>query len=138
MDNVETPQLQGTPVGFAVNWPVQFLNDVELPNAPSFSANYLFRYNMDAMGGNLAFQLDGAYYGDQYLEVTNGGAAFQSSYNVNNASVTWANETWSLRAWVKNLGDEEFKQYALDLGILGGTAVYAPPRWAGVTVGYNF
>lgn len=138
VDNVQTPQLQGTPVGFSVNWPVQFLNDVELPNAPSFGANYLFRYNIDAWGGNVAVQLDGAYYADQYLEVTNGGAAFQSSYNVNNASVTWANEQWSIRAWVKNLADEEFKQYALDLGILGGTAVYAPPRWAGVTVGYNF
>lgn len=138
VDNVETPQLQGTPVGFSVDWPVDFLNDVELPNAPSFGANYLFRYNIDAWGGNVALQLDGAYYADQYLEVSNGGAAFQSSYNVNNASVTWANEQWSIRAWVKNLADQEFKQYALDLGILGGTAVYAPPRWAGVTVGYNF
>ena len=138
VDGVETPQLQGTPVGFSVDWPVDFLNGVELPNAPSFSANYLFRYNMDAMGGNVAFQLDGAYYGDQYLEVSNGGAAFQSSYNVNNASISWANEKLSVKAWVKNLGDEVFKQYALDLGILGGTTVYAPPRWAGVTVGYNF
>jgi len=138
VDNVETPQAQVTPVGFLVDFPVDFLNDVELPNAPSFSANYLFRYNLDALGGNLAFQLDGAFYGDQFLEVTNGGAAFQSSYNISNASVTWANETWSVKAWVKNLGDQEFKQYALDLGILGGTAVYAPPRWAGVTVGYNF
>ena len=138
VDGVETPQFQGTPVGFAVDWPVDFLNGVELPNAPSFSANYLFRYNIDSMGGNLAFQLDGAYYADQYLEVSNGGAAFQQAYNVNNASISWTNEKYSAKVWVKNLGDEIFKQYALDLGILGGTTVYAPPRWAGVTLGYNF
>jgi iron complex outermembrane receptor protein len=138
VDNVETPQSQGTPVGFSVDWPVDFLNDMELPNTPDVSFNYLFRYNFDVGQGNLAFQFDGVYYGDQYLEVTNGAAAFQKSYNVSNVSATYATDAWSVRAWVKNVGDEEYKQYALDLGILGGTAVYGPPQWWGVTASYNF
>ncbi|MFK7734029.1 MAG: TonB-dependent receptor [Pseudomonadales bacterium] len=138
VDNVETPQAQGTPVGFVVDWPVDFLNGMELPNTPDISFNYLFRYNFDIGNSNLAFQVDGSYYGDQYLEVTNGGAAFQEAYNVTNASVSWSTEQVYVRAWVKNVGDEEYKQYALDLGILGGTAVYGPPQWWGVTAGYNF
>ncbi|MEM8500836.1 MAG: TonB-dependent receptor [Pseudomonadota bacterium] len=138
VDNVETPQLQGTPVGFAVDWPVDFLDGMELPNTPDISFNYLLRYNVDIGNSNLAFQVDGSYYGDQYLEVTNGGAAFQEAYNVTNASIAWSTEQVYVRAWVKNVGDEEYKQYALDLGILGGTAVYGPPQWWGVTAGYNF
>ncbi len=138
VDDVETPQSQGTPVGFRVDWPVDFLNGMELPNAPDISFNYLVRYNFDALGGNVAFQIDGAYYGDQYLEVTNGGAALQEAYNVSNASISYTIEGVSAKLWVKNLADEEYKQYALDLGILGGTAVYAPPRWWGATLRYDF
>ena len=140
VDGVETPQLQITPVGFPVDWPVDFLNGVELPNTPSFSMNYLLRYNFDALGGNLALQVDGTFYDDQYLEVSNGAAAFQTSYGVTNASVTWnsEDEKWRVTGWVKNLSDEVYKQYALDLGILGGTVVYAPPRWAGFTLAYNW
>ena len=140
VDNVQTPQFQTTPVGFVVDWPVDFLNGVELPNAPSASLNYLFRYNRDFEFGNVALQLDGVWYDDQFLEVSNGGAAFQEAYNTSNASITWASldEKWQVTGWVKNLSEEVYKQYALDLGILGGTVVYAPPRWAGVNVSYNF
>jgi len=140
VDNVSTTQEQVTPVGFPVDWPVDFLNGVELPNTPDVSLNYLFRYNFDMDAGNLAFQVDGYYNGDQYLEVTNGGAAKQDAYNVYNARATWTtqDESWQVTGWVRNLGDEVYKQYALDLGILGGTTVYAPPRWAGVNVTYNW
>ncbi|NIB38285.1 TonB-dependent receptor [Pseudomaricurvus alkylphenolicus] len=140
VDGVQTPQQQVTPVGFEVDWPVDILDGVELPNAPAYSLNYLFRYNWDMLGGNAAVQIDGTYYDDQYLEVTNGGGALQEAYGVTNANVSWTSEddTWQLKAWVKNLGDEEYKLYNLDLGILGSTAFYAPPRWYGVTANYKF
>ena len=138
VDNVETPQQQVTPVGFSVDWPIDFLNGVELPNAPTFNLNYLFRYNWDVSNGNVAIQFDGAYYDDQFYEVTNGGAAFQEAYNVSNFSVTWSNDEWKLTGWLKNAFDEEYKIYGLDLGILGGTAVYAPPAWYGFTAAYSF
>jgi iron complex outermembrane receptor protein len=137
---VQTPQQQFTPVGFEVDWPIDVLNGVEMPNAPSLSLNYLVRYNMDIGNNNLAFQVDGVYYGDQYLEVTNGGAALQEAYNVYNVSATWTamDEALAVKLWMKNAGDEVYKVYALDLGILGGTVTYAPPRWWGATVSYKF
>ncbi len=140
VNNVQTPQFQFTPVGFPVDWPVDFLNGVDLPNTPSAALNYLFRYNTDIANGNIALQLDGAWYDDQFLEVSNGGAAAQGAYNTSNASVTWTSgdDRWQVTGWVKNLTDEVYKQYALDLGILGGTVVYAPPRWAGVNVTYKW
>jgi iron complex outermembrane receptor protein len=140
VDGVQTPQQQFTPVGFEVDWPIDVLNGVEMPNAPSLSLNYLVRYNMDIGNNNLAFQVDGVYYGDQYLEVTNGGAALQEAYNVYNVSATWTamDEALAVKLWMKNAGDEVYKVYALDLGILGGTVTYAPPRWWGATVSYKF
>lgn len=140
VDGVETPQVQVTPVGFPVDWPIDFLDGVELPSTPGYSFNYLVRYNFDIAAGNVALQLDGIFNDDQYLEVTNGGAAFQQSYGVANASVTWTSvdERWQVKGWVKNLTDEVYKQYALDLGILGGTVYYAPPRWAGANVTFSF
>lgn len=109
------------------------ITDAELPNAPAFSLNYLFRYNMDLGGGNLAFQVDGVYYDNQYLEVTNGSGSKQDAYDVSNASVTWANERFSVIGWVKNFTDETYLQYSLDLGELGVTSYYAPPITYGVT-----
>jgi len=140
VDGVETPQQQVTPVGFSVDWPIDFLDDMELPNSPNWAFNYLVRYNFDALAGNLALQLDGAVYDDQYLEVTNGGAANQDSYSVANARITWMDqeERFQLTGAVENLSDEEYKIYGLDLGILGGTTVYAPPRWWKLHASFHF
>ena len=138
VDDVETPQSQVTPVGFPVDWPIDFLDGVELPNAPKFSANYLARYNWEMLGGSMAVQLDGVYYGEQYLEVSNGGGALQGAYNTVNGNISWENDNVRLMLWGRNLTDEVYKQYALDLGILGGTVVYAPPQWFGFTATYNF
>ena len=115
-----------------------FISNAELPNAPSLSFNYLFRYNWEIGAGNVAAQIDGAYYGDQFLEVTNGSGSFQESYNVSNASVIYTTDRFDVSAWVKNFTDETYKQYALDLGSLGTTSYYAPPTMYGVTARINF
>ena len=140
VDDVRMTGSQVTPVGFTVDWPVDVIDGAEMPNTPDFSFNYLVRYNFDTAIGNIALQVDGNYADDQYLEVTNGGAAFQESYGVINARATWtsADERWQLSAWVRNLDDEVYKQYALDLGILGGTVFYAPPRWYGGSLSYSW
>lgn len=116
------------------------INDVELPNAPSFSANYLLRYNTDLAGGNVAFQFDGAWYDTQFLEVTNGPAAVQNAYNVSNVSITWSDldEKISLSGWVKNVFDQEYQLYALNLGVLGTTSFFAPPITYGGTLRFSF
>ena len=88
----------------------------------------------------IALQIDGVFYDDHYLEVSNGAGTYQDSYSTHNARVTWqsASESVRIAGWVKNLADEEYKSYALDLGILGATATYAPPRMYGLTASYHF
>ncbi|MGA0104086.1 MAG: TonB-dependent receptor, partial [Steroidobacteraceae bacterium] len=86
----------------------------------------------------LVFVFDGAYYDDQFLEVTNGPGTLQEAYNVSNVKLTWRSGNWAVSAWSKNVFDETYKAYSLDLGILGATTFYAPPRTSGVTLEVNF
>lgn len=126
--------------GFLCDYPEDTISDAEFPNAPEFSFNYLVRYNFDALAGNIALQVDGTYYDDQFLEVTNAGGSMQEAYGVTNARVSWMNESENLQVslWGKNITDEEFKVYGLDFGPLGTTSYYAPPATYGVNVKYDF
>ena len=110
------------------------IEDAELPNAPGTSANYLFRYAWPMSSNEIAFQFDGAYYGDQFLEVTNGPGTEQESYNVSNVRLTYSTDRFAVSVWSKNVFDELYKAYSLDLGLLGATSYYAPPRTSGVTL----
>ncbi|MER2490386.1 TonB-dependent receptor [Catenovulum sediminis] len=127
-----------------IDFPLDVLTNRELPNAPDYSVNYLFNYvwpvTSTIVSGELSMQLDGVYYDDQYLEVSNGGGAYQKAYGVNNAHLayTTANTQVQLMLWVKNLTNETYKQYNLDLGMLGSTAYYAPPRTYGVSLKFSF
>ncbi len=112
--------------------------DAEFPNAPNFSANYLVRYFIPLNENELAFQVDGAYYGDQFLEVTNGMGTEQDAYNVTNLSITYNTERYSVSFWGKNVFDERYKAYSLDLGVLGATTYYAPPVTWGVSARVTF
>ena len=116
------------------------ITNVEFPNAPQTNFNYLLRYNFDALGGNLAAQVDGVWYDDQFLEITNGSGTVQPSYNVSNARLTYTSdsESWSVSAWVRNLTDETYKLYSLDLGDLGVTTFYGPPIMYGVNARISF
>lgn len=110
------------------------IKGVELPNAPAFSLNYLFRYDLDAWNGNLALQADGVYYDDQYLEVTNGRSSLQPAYNLTNISATWANEEgYEVQLYIRNVLDEEYAVYSLNLGILGTTQYYGAPTTYGLS-----
>ncbi len=108
--------------------------NAELPNAPNVSANYMVRFTPPLGNGELIAQIDGAYYGDQFLEVTNGSGTVQDAYNVTNMRLGWRNDSWSISVWGKNVFDERYKAYSLDLGVLGATSFYAPPATYGVTL----
>ncbi len=125
---------------FLCDFPQKTIEGAEFPNAPRFSFNYLLRYNMDIGGGNLAAQVDGVWYDDQYLEVTNGPSSLQKAYNVTNASLTYEHSGTgiSLTGWVKNIFEQEYRAYALNLGILGTTSMYAPPTTYGATLRVPF
>ncbi|MDO7835517.1 TonB-dependent receptor [Sphingobium sp. HBC34] len=125
---------------FLCDFPQKSIDNAKLPNAPRFSLNYLLRYNVDIGGGNLAAQVDGVWYDDQYLEVTNGPSSLQKAYNVTNASLSYTDNATGIAvtAWAKNVFNKAFRAYVLNLGILGTTSIYAPPATYGATVRIPF
>ncbi|MEP6784148.1 MAG: TonB-dependent receptor [Sphingomonadales bacterium] len=125
---------------FRCDFPQKTITGVELPNAPRFSFNYLLRYNVDVGHGNVAAQVDGVWYDDQFLEVTNGLGSLQKAYNVTNASLTYRDTPSgiSLTVWGRNVFDKAYRAYALNLGILGVTSIYAPPTTYGATLRVPF
>jgi len=122
------------------NYPQTTITNAKLPNTPRFSVNYLLRYNVNVGPANIAAQIDGVWYDDQFLEVTNGLSSFQKAYNVTNASLTFTHSETGIAVtgWVKNVFDKAYRAYALNLGILGTTSVYAPPITYGATVRVPF
>ena len=113
----------------------------ELPNAPGYSFNMLGRYTWPIPAGKLSVQLDGVVNDSQYLEGTNSEVSRESGYSVWNARIALASgdDRWMIAAWVKNLGNEEYRLYNLDLGLAGFIeSVYAPPRWVGVTATWRW
>jgi iron complex outermembrane receptor protein len=113
----------------------------EFPLAPGFSFNILARYEWPALGGTLAAQVDGQWNDDQFLEGTNSEVSFEPSYSVWNArmSYTTGSEKLQLGVYALNLGDEEYRLYDLDLGLLGFIEqVYAPPREVGISLSYRW
>lgn len=72
--------------------------------------------------------------------MTNGLGSQQKAYNVTNASLTYRHEGtgMSLTAWGRNVFDKAYRAYALNLGILGVTSIYAPPATYGATLRIPF
>ena len=115
--------------------------EAEFPNAPELSFNALVRYEWAALGGRVAAQVDGMWNDDQFIEASNSQISAEDAYLVWNARLSYATEdgAWEVAGWVKNAGDEVYRLYNLDLGLLGlSEEVYAPPRWYGATLTYSF
>jgi iron complex outermembrane receptor protein len=115
--------------------------ETEFPNAPQLSINGLVRYEWGMFNGMMAVQVDGVWNDDQYIESTNSQISEEDSYLVWNARISYtsSSDSWQLTGWVKNAGDETYRLYNLDLGLLGiSEEVYAPPRWYGATLAYRF
>ena len=112
--------------------------DAELPNAPTYNFNFFGRKAWEIGRHTLAIQLDGTLYAEQYLEGHNSIASTEDSYSVWNASINYELDDWKVSLWAKNITDEEFRIYNLDFGAGGSTAMYAPPRWLGLTASFYF
>ena len=139
---------------FGIVLPLQHIENNELPNAPAFSINFLARHTWPFAGGELAFQIDGNYNDDQYLDVFNSAASREEGYFIGNLRLTYitGDDKWELGAFVRNFTDTKHRLYLLDLaagdlfvppdvpptgdGII--EQVYGPPRWAGGYVSYRF
>ena len=73
------------------------------------------------------------------MEGTNSLVSVQESYGVANARVSYGTDRWSIAGWVKNIGDEEYLLYNLDLGLAGFIEqVYGPPQQYGLTLQMNW
>ena len=113
--------------------------NVDLPQAPKLSVNALVRYNVDIGAGNLALQADGSWNDDQFLEGSNSLASFQDAYSVLNLRATYSLDNWTVSIWGKNVTDEEYLLYNLDLGFIEFVEqVYAPPSQFGATLTLEF
>lgn len=139
VDTVATVQETVLPGGFFVDYPVDF-QSADLPNAPNYSFNFLGRYAFPMFNGEIAMQIDGVAYGDQNLESTGAPLSQEDAYIVANAVVSYTTSDghWKGSIWVKNFTDAEYRLYDLDLGALGGTGYFAPPRWLGGTLSYSW
>jgi len=115
----------------------------QFPNAPPVSLNWLVRYQwpIPGLAGNIAAQVDGNWNDSQYLEGTNSQISHESPYSVWNArlSYTTNDDKWKATVWVKNFTNSKYRQYDLDLGLLGFTEqMFAPPLQVGGTVSYHW
>jgi iron complex outermembrane receptor protein len=84
----------------------------------------------------------GNWNDEQFLEGSNADVSLQESYAVVNLRATYTLYTdsdWEASLFVKNVFDEEYLMYNLDLGFAGiNEQVYAPPRQVGVSLKYEF
>jgi iron complex outermembrane receptor protein len=115
----------------------------EIPNAPAYTFNGRVRYQWP-VGSTLAMaaQTDFHVVDEHYLEPNNRDYLSEDGYFIANArlSLLSQDERWSVSAWVKNLGDEEYRTAAQDLALSLGFSeivVGIPTTW-GLEFEYRF
>ena len=118
------------------------VEDHDLPQAPSFSANALARYDFTVGGGKLGIQGDMQYSSSFCFTVLCAPVEHEDAYSVANARVSYDSESgrWSVAAFVNNLFEEKYRVYAFDSSLFSGVVagVYAKPRWYGLSATYRF
>ena len=106
--------------------------------APEFSFNGLVRFQATEA---LSIQVDFNHQGDHFFDITNSDVSEEDAYTVFNARIGYkVSDNLTLAAYVKNLGDEEYRVYTFDFTGPAGfnQQFFAPPRWWGVNVNYSF
>jgi iron complex outermembrane receptor protein len=123
---------------------VQDLDGKALPHAPEMTLGLGAEYEFE-LGGQLFSGLlvrgDAFYSDDVVLRYFGTPLETQDSYTLLNASATLvgADEKTSLRAFVRNIGDEEYLQNVTYIGAVGAfMGNYGAPRTWGVQVSRRF
>lgn len=115
--------------------------DRELAMTPEVTFNALARYEWDALGGTLSAQGDLQFVDEQYFDITNTTLGTEDSYTVGNLRATYVTGSGqsSVSLWVKNVTDEEYRIYAIQVPGLGFSQnMVGQPRWAGITVSHSW
>ncbi len=119
-----------------------FVRDSEPTYSPDFTAYGLARYEWPLAAGSLAVQLDANYRSSFFTNVNNFTANEIDDTWIANANISFAtaNEAWVFTVFVDNFTDEENEIILFDLATLCGfnEVAYAPPRWWGGRLRYNF
>jgi iron complex outermembrane receptor protein len=115
----------------------------EIPNAPAFTFNGRLRYETpitDTLAA--AFQTDFTVVDEHFLEPNNREFLKEDGYSLVNARISLLpqNGPWEVSAWVKNIGDEEYRTAAQDISVALGFSeiVTGLPRTWGVELEYRF
>lgn len=110
--------------------------DREIPLSPDVTFNGLARYEWSAMNGTMGIQLDVQHVGDQFFDILNTTIATEDAYTLTNlrATYTTGSERSQFSLWVKNIGDEEYRTYAIPVPGLGfNQSMVGRPRWIGAS-----
>ncbi len=115
--------------------------DRTMTMAPDITFNALARYEWPAMGGMMSIQGDLQHVGKQYFDILNTTLGTEHEYTLGNLRVTYVTASGhaSFSAWIKNVTDEEYRIYAIQVPGLGfSQSMIGQPRWAGVTASYHW
>jgi outer membrane receptor protein involved in Fe transport len=127
-----------------VPFPVVDLEGNELIATPELSVNFFAEYYRPLSNGmSLVFHADYYYQDEFYARNFNTDADLIPSWDVSNAfvSLTNADETWTVKAWIKNIQDDNnltgFYTGDANSGLFTNAFVMEP-RTYGVTFSMNF
>lgn len=115
--------------------------DRELGSAPHFQASGSLRYEMEMFNGALSNQASGSYTSSRYVDVLNDPATKLPAYiNVDYNIMYKDNDGWHVSAYVKNLTNNTKALQKFNFASLYNTGQinYAPPRFYGVEIGFEF
>lgn len=113
----------------------------DMTMAPDVTFNALARYEWPAFGGTMSIQGDLRYLGDQYFDILNTTLGKEKAYTLTDLRATYvtASGNASVSVWVKNVTDEEYRIYAIQVPGLGFSQnMVGTPRWAGITASYHW
>ena len=118
------------------------IRDRDMVLAPEWQLNTILRYTIPIGESSLALQWDGFYQTEQWFDLQNYPVSESDSYSVWNAKAIWTSgdQKWNVTAWMNNVFEEEYLVYTFDFtaGFGYNQQAYGRPRWAGITVGYEW
>ncbi len=124
----------------AFGGPPYVTRDREVPNAPKYTVNVFARYEWPAFSGTMSLQGDVLFMDKTYFEIQNHPALTADSYSVGNIRLAWSNDKVEIAGLVKNVWNEKYDVYLLEVVDYGGYANVTPgkPRWWGLEFRYFF
>jgi len=121
---------------------VPFTTDTEPKFVPDMTANVGLRYGVwDGPAGSLDLNADFFYSDRYYVGLQNFESEYAPEIKIYNLSLVYAmaDDDWTITAFCRNCGNQEYFVSALAVAALGfETQIAAPPRVYGLRIGFHF